>query len=305
MTNHFTLSDATFQSSKALCPWKDEGDEAYFADVDGTQKAFEEYADLAKRQVHFANGSFHITVGPEGCGKTSLINRCAAHFRGVNNSASDQEQATIIIDVSKDVPASVAVRDKAEEVWQIVLDDLADHVPTLTKVQVEAITKEGISFSSSLRQLSRCLATNGSSLAIILPSIEIDKEVDAYFDLVKSNVALFAETTDERVAEYCSRVYGSKSDATAQVMRLKPLSVDDGRTFVANRLTGRTDDCPNIDAKVIDQMMAMRVGKGTSTNIRELHLVCEAVYENVLQKGKNAVLYEDFSDLYLMKAMYQ
>lgn len=304
MTNHFTLSDATFQSSKALCPWKDEDDEAYFADVDGTQNAFEHYAELAKRQVHLAGGSFHLVVGPEGCGKTSLINRCAAHYREVNNSTSDQGRATIIIDVSKDVPASVAVKQKPEEVWQIVMDELVEHVPILTTDQVGKITNDSLAFGSSLRQLSRCLAKNGSSLAIILPQIELDKEVDAYFDLVKNNVALFAECTDERVAEYCNRVYGSKSDVQAQVMRLKPLAVEDGKTFVANRLTRRTEDCPSIEAEVVDQMMATRVGEGTSTNIRELHLVCEAVYEGVLKRGGNSVQYEDFSDLYLKKATY-
>lgn len=294
MTNHFTISKGSYQKPKALCPWKTSSDSSYFANVDGTKRAFDEYVDLANQNVHRAGGSFHLAFGPEGCGKSSLLNRCVAYLKSVNDKNS-----TIIVDVSNDIHAAIPAAQKAEEAWLIIKDELALHKPALTDQQINEINKEGTTFVSSIRRLQKYLEENGSSLVVILPQIELVQEFSSYFSLMKDGVALFAETTSSEIEQHCKHAYGSQSKTPVQIMKLSPLQVEDGRTFVSNRLSQRTEKCPEISAEAIDQMMETRISGGIGASIRELHLVCEAVYQNMLDKEKTSANYADFSEHYV------
>ena len=79
------MKDSAFQCPQPLNPKNNPDDFNKYADVDGTGTAFDLFRASFKRNIYKNNGAFYLAVGPEGCGKTSLINRCVAYFENEFN----------------------------------------------------------------------------------------------------------------------------------------------------------------------------------------------------------------------------
>lgn len=292
------MKDSAFQCPQPLNPKNNPDDFNKYADVDGTGTAFDLFRASFKRNIYKNNGAFYLAVGPEGCGKTSLINRCVAYFENEFNGERG-EPSTTVIDISDELSPATPVAEKGKEAWETIKSLLKNEDSILTKAQVNEINDDELSLMMGVRKLSKSLEKINGAIFIILPSIELNTEFDSYMPLVKKNILAIAESTSNDLESFCKKHHGLQKKNPIQVMKLSPIAEEDGEKFVQNRLSSKSDSCPNICSQTIGKYMESRFRNGIGASIRELHLVCESVYQNAIDEGKDSIELTDFAKHYL------
>src|SRR4051812_37445859 len=122
MTNPFVVAGRMSRDFSPLRPWLHTEHHTYYAPVDHTLEAFENFVGVVTGAVAGATPiTCVIVTGPEGCGKTSLVHRCAAALTPEELGVSSLD----IIDLSDEYITGVSADARLSHVCDRLIDVLS------------------------------------------------------------------------------------------------------------------------------------------------------------------------------------
>lgn len=295
MINPFVVPQREQGDKRPLCPWKHPEHGSYFVSVDHSEDAFKSFCD--KIGDPMAAVGRHITVvavGDEGCGKTSLVHRCAAWFSGELDAAGVRSP---IVDLSAEVVPGLASEARlahwtARLVDRIALNNLLDGEVLKELTSRKSDPYQALPFLADvLEQISR-------TMHVILPGIEILAEAEGLVGLGRPHLVFYTETSSDHVR----RALGTHAGLQSVIgLEVGVLTIEDGWKFVEARLaTAQLDpNGPVLEKATVQEYMRERIGGRGTTTIRELNLICQAVFSDAQKNARRKIEFDDFSRYYL------
>lgn len=297
MDNPFSVPYLSALHFGPLCPWRHAEHDAFYSPVDHTQEAYSRFQDAVAAADVRAAGLYVLATGGEGCGKTSLLHRCAAWLTQHASSAWALE--SIIVDLSPIREPQVPVSDKVVNAASYITDELAVQ-KTFDSDLLEPLEQRFENPTSYMNYLEAQLAVNNRLLILLLPALELPAELEAYEPLVRKCSVVMAETAYPDVIDR-SKAYDQR--AGLPIMRLSVdaiTEVQDGWTFVSNRLGQRTEkSVPTISEATVRAFMEKRIKNGGRAPVRELQLVCASVFRTAMEEDSATVSDNHFLQYYL------
>ena len=198
-------------------------------------------------------------AGPDGCGKSALLHRCAHYLK--TKVAEDKDFDALIIDLSEDGQPSLAVNEKVPTAWTLIMNriDLEDGL--LTEAESKKLKKRVSEPINGLAYLTQVLLSKSRCLLVILPPIELPNELKEYITLRRRGEFLFCESSHLNVRQYCQQNHGPATQSPVSLMTLDVLGVKDGWKFVNARLRGSAKGSPIIEEVAIREFMKTRIAK--------------------------------------------
>ena len=279
-----------------LCPFQVDEHEDYYVPVDHCQQAFEEFQELIGDVA--AQGGLVVTTGQRGCGKTSLINRCANWLSG------QLDKAQIISLVDESSPTD-PIEYRLRHVFSCVLDDVRSR-QLLDADQLKGLEDRTDNLELGYRQLSSLLDP-GTVLIILLPhSEDLTKEIAHYARFTRPRLVFFAESSypdnvDRRwkdIAEACR--------VTPLLLRVGPLSEGDGWRFARARQE-RSELHPDagvyrrVSEETMQRVTALPMSIGQLQNL--LHGVYEEQRRDPPADDALELSYEEITDYFFRRSM--
>ncbi len=299
MTNPLQVPDRAGDDLRPLCPWQNPVHERFFAPVDHTQQAFDHFVSkLAERPTHGGPPLLVIACGQEGCGKTSLLHRCV-HW--LQNQARTQSGRAEVLDLTSEAVPGQATEARLAHYCARLVDKLAvqrllEDAPQKLLEQKRASPEIAIPFLGDL------LEQLNLTLLVVLPKVELAKELQQLASVARRNIVLFTETDDEAVVGGSRPTAQAASPTAVITLRVGTLAVDDGWAFVQSRIGangGQVPTGPTLAKPTVDKYMDQRIQGRGSTSIRELELICRAVYAEAQSRAATSVEFSDFTEFYL------
>lgn len=242
--NPFEVPEMPPESTDPLCPWRAPEQKKWYVDVDNTGQAFQEFRERFKALVdsrHLdAQGLLVVVTGESGCGKTSLLHRCADLVDELTNrvSVAGYGAGDFIIDLTRYVYAP----DDESEVGNRVLaaaQEVLDRLDKRANVPVEALPPDGapsIRYRTFYKQLARQAQDFEFTAIILLPEVsDFVRELKEYLFFAQHHARLvfFAESSATDVEEFIDQ-----ERARSQIvgLRVHPVNEGDIRMFIKKRL---------------------------------------------------------------------
>lgn len=240
-------------------------------DIDHANESYEFFQTALKGVGTLQEAGLFVAVGgPTGCGKTSLVNRCATWARKrlesentktllLNFSGLERDGQTIERRVRK---VGTRMYQEVSSTQQLVTADL----PQIDrKIDIEELTYA----------LSRAMAPD-TVLIVITPPAERADEVAAYWAGTQQKMLVFSESSDEGLHR---RKNEWKINNVAQPVYLRtgPLRPGDGVAFRNARINipGRGETFPDLDPDAIDEFTG-----GRDLSIGSVQTLLWMIYEH-------------------------
>lgn len=264
-----------------LCPYTHPEHEDYYVPVDNTEASFE----LFKRtlgNVHAlrTDGRLVVALGWDGCGKTSLLNRCAAWLQ--NQLGAHDCHVVPLVNVTRD---SETVEERENKVFQSLIYELG-YRELLTeehrREMTEALHKSNLDIGY-LYVSKYVLQPRNAVLVVLLPRTEIPREVESYARWAHPNLVFFAESRIvDAVAAHWPTIQRVHNKSLPIRLDVGMLVEEDGWKFVRARKGDRTDapDYPFVSEQTIRAVTEER-----KLSIGELHDLLHGMYQELLEKS--------------------
>jgi energy-coupling factor transporter ATP-binding protein EcfA2 len=277
VTNPFLVPGLDEDPTRPLCPWdEDMADHVgYYVAVDHTAESFTDFtSQMANPDALRKNGRLVLVAGQGGCGKTSLMNRCAHWLR--EEMKASHKITVEVIDLTKASSATDTVPDRMTQASRRLADEIR-----LSRVVSGDDALAGLAASRDrvgefYPLLSRAL-NEKMVLAVLLPPVdlvvqteEIMQEIAQYRRLVDGKLVMFIEVTlaDDQVDRLAAT--GGSVGARPLVLPVRPLKDGDGTVFSDVRLAlhrpgvfpeltqeakEKIDDIPNISVSFLQNLL--------------------------------------------------
>ncbi|MGW4212281.1 hypothetical protein ACWEIJ_30110 [Lentzea sp. NPDC004789] len=248
--------------------------------VDHTQTAFEAFQrEIGDGTSLRGRGRLVAALGWDRCGKTSLLNRCAAWVR--DQLGEENCHVLSFVDACQ-VSDDRAYREKT--VFQSLIYELG-YKELLSPQLREEMTEQLNSGELNLgyRHASRYVLMPKKAVAVILlPRTEIPLEMENYARWAHPNLLFLAESRQiGAVHAHWPRIESVHQSSTPIRLDVGPLALDDGWTFVQARDGDRTDaPHPFVAKETIREVIAAR-----ELSIGELHDLLYGMYQEILEKN--------------------
>ncbi|GAB1639732.1 hypothetical protein [Krasilnikovia sp. MM14-A1259] len=245
--------------------------------VDNTQGAFRQFTRAVPDPSELMRGGqLVVAMGMDGCGKSSLINRCAWQAQ------TDIEAAGL---------QSVAVDAR----WQAgVTDSMDARINQVAGYLRDALRRRGMVTidDSDLQQLREKPATLYSRLSlhladnvvvvVRLPWTERIEEVVEYAQYAHPGLLLFCELRGKHGLDTVQSRLDRTDRGLPIVLEVGPLTRGHGRAFVEHRfqLSGHTNERPLLEPDVVERMISAR-----RQSIREFQKFLYVMYESLQQSS--------------------
>lgn len=268
---------ARSHQDRPLCPWLEAEHEARYVDVDDTEEAFRRFrAALTEPGEVRRSGWFVSVTGPDGCGKTSVINRCAHWLTGALKRAGVEAH---IYDFTFE--GTGRTMDKRIEIVCDRLVSKAINEGHVAAHVADQLLKYADDLSKAASPLSDYIGDD-TALILLMPPTDLAEEMRRYWAATRRKLIIFTESSYEDVAEACAQDLGESSQADVIHLRVGPLESGNGRAFSEARM--RAADVgrlyPALDPDAPDNMIEARLGvQGTS--IRFIQKLLFGVYEEL------------------------
>jgi GTPase SAR1 family protein len=311
--NPFCVSGRTIHDPGPLCPWLEKEHGECYVPVDRTQEAHDEFVLRLPQFKVARNGLTVLVHGENGCGKTSLIHRCAALLE--QWQLEKQGERSAILDRSAENLSGLVILRRCEDTVSALLEFVRqknaylapDAIENLPTIPAEA---DQITLRKTVEELSRNLVANKLNLIAIAPKIELAEELRMYLSLFqRGGLSLLLETEDQEVLQSAER-WNRDGKRSVVILKVGPLAPEDGWKFVAARYQRRNAGkaSPTFDEGGVKEYMQKR-SSGTTISVRELERVCIALYEEARNAASLEIRYQQFADHYVkvgsLAALYE
>jgi len=268
--NPFAVPGLGARSARPLCPWQNAEHAHYYVGVDHTQEAFDRFVTEIGEPKELLNyGRIVVTSGPKGCGKSSVINRCASWLQEELKSA---RIGTHIVDLGGECSVAVNVGRRIGLVHEALVRELVN-LKALAPSERLPSDAEGV-----YAQISDALDPR-VVVAVILPPIDVMKELVSYSGLIRRKLVFFAESnSSEAVASHRAQLRQTRQDEPIE-LSVGPLRAADFWTFVQARLAPRADREPPPYAVTAATMGQLSRNAGNLWSVRRLHAMLVGAYE--------------------------
>lgn len=264
-----------------LCPHAHPEHEQYYVPVDHTFTAFEAFKKALGKDLTVlrSEGRLAVALGWDGCGKTSLLNRCAAWVREMLGTDCH------VVSLVKVCRESETVEVRQNKVFQSLIYDLG-HRGLLTSDQrremTEALNKNN--FDVGYHYASRyVLEPQNAVLVILLPRSEIPPEVENYARWAHPNLLFLAESRMvDGVRSHWPVIQGNRNSSMPIRLDVGTLVEDDGWKFVQARNGDQKDAS---DYPFVSKETVQRVTEERTLSIGELHDLLHGMYQELLEKS--------------------
>lgn len=302
--NPFILPERPVDDSRPLCPWLIPEHSDYYAEVDNSLVAFTEFKQLVASDSSFSrSGRLVLVTGPEGCGKTALIHRCASHL--LNTLADTTGVRPLVFDLTTQGQSGADIQTRVQHACHRILDEL-ELSGRLTQPEIDALHKRRESPDTAFPFVSRILANNNITIIVLLPPTELVEEITKYSTLTNENLVLFCESSYQPVERFAESIRNGSSSLNVTCLSVGVLNVDDGWRFVESRLSQAARAgiaLPAISMDTIQRLMEIRIGSAGRTSVRELHMTCLRVFQKAIESSAPSVEYLDFLEYYTRRAI--
>jgi hypothetical protein len=276
--NPFAVPGLGMRSARPLCPWLDGKHADYYVPVDHTQEAFDKFvADVGQSGDLLNYGRLVVTSGPKGCGKSSVINRCASWLQ------SELKRASIglhIVDLAGECALAENIDRRMRLVHKALVRELVTHKALAPPEGPFPEDPEG-----AYAQISDALDPR-VVVAVILPPIEVMEELVAYSGLIRKRLIFFAETnSSDAVAARRAQLRRAHRDDPIE-LSVGPLHPEDFWTFVRARLERADIEPPpyTVSAATMGQLSR---NAGNLWSVRRLHAMLMGAYEAKLAEPQS------------------
>jgi nucleoside-triphosphatase THEP1 len=278
MTNPFRVPGLDDDPMRPLCPWDEDTaeHEQYYVPIDHTAESFASFTEqMANPDGLRKNGRLVLVAGQGGCGKTSLINRCANWLR---KELQDPHGITVkIINLTKASSGSDTVPDRMMQASRRLADEIKMGKVVPSEELLEPIMASRDRFEELYPRLSRAL-NDKLVLAVLLPPIDlvvqtenIMEEIRQYSRMVDGKLVMFIEVT--LAEEPADRLAAAKDPVAARplVLPVRPLKDGDAAVFSDARVAlhgdlggfprmtreakEKIDDNPNISVSFLQNLL--------------------------------------------------
>jgi hypothetical protein len=300
--NPFALPGMRDNPYQPLRPWKEPAHHDYYVRVDRTEEAYSEFKQRVDGPESLTHGRLVVVIGGQGCGKSSLVNRCAAWAHSVLRAGGITAE---IIDLTMECEDNQSIRDRMTQVCSLITGELA-----LGRRMSRGILSELKARQDSPELLYRYLsgvlnlaAGEGLALVVLLPpSHDLEEEIVRYAGLVHPRLVFFAESSyledrgDWRVKlERATRA----RPAPPIVLTVGMLQNDDCWRFAHDRLERHDEDrmIPRVSETTMSRVVQAR---RTAWTIEQLQRLLFGVYGEILQRSApvTEVTFEDITEYY-------
>ena len=279
-----------------LCPWESPEHTNHYAEVNHSTPAFEKFQKaLADGTKLMHRGMVVLTAGGSGCGKTSLMHRCAAWLM----SAPPAGHQVRIVDLTREGRSGWGCEQRIRHLF----DRLADELESLFDGDALRILDERRGNPDRIAPaLSKVLRANSEIAVVLLPSSEVPDEIVRLAGLTDRHMLLLAETSFADVAGTCARKLGPASATPVPQLHVGELTVEDGWRYVSHHFA-RHGGGPWPD--VTEDTMRALVEKRGRMSVKELQMLLHGKYQEIADSGQAdgpALTFEDFSEYYFRTA---
>lgn len=305
MVNPFCAPGRTVHRPGPLNPWEQSEHNDYYVPVDHTEEAFQEFVDYLETSDILIDGGMYLVHGEDGCGKTSLVHRCA---KKVKSSLEQDNRLVGIVDLSSDVfdaqPFLTKCQDTVRRALRYVRQTDRFLSPPASQSLPEFPTpSDEDALRIIMQEVAQCLDEEDRVLVIVPPKLDLENEVQLYLSIFsRKRLALILETNKVQVREHVvSRNRDPGRQRTILDLEVGPLEAEQGWAFVKARMerTAEIEQLPKFEQDAVNKYMRQRTqGKGR-ISVRELERVCIKLFGEAVEWEKPEISYEDFVKLYL------
>ncbi|MFJ8959050.1 hypothetical protein ACIRG5_06635 [Lentzea sp. NPDC102401] len=288
-----------------LRPHDDPTHEDFYVPVDHTLAAFDQFkASIGDAAKIRDKGRLVVALGWDGCGKSSLLNRCATHLKSVLRQDDGQCLVLSFTDACRD---SDSVEEREKAVYQCLIDELDDRGMLAQKHREKL---EEYAPKLKYRYLANRVLGD-TAVVILLPRIELEQEVESYAHWTHRNLVFLAESRQvEAVRAHWPKIKSASAEQGTVPIQLEvgKLEPEDGWAFVQARNGHRTDgdDYPFVSRETIRAVIAAK-----EFSIGELHNLLFRLFEEILAERANSgplgcgltgeVTYSTITDFYFRR----
>jgi len=284
-------------NSSPLNPCECDDHENYYAPVDNTQVAFEDYKDYLNAFSNIPQRHAVLFHGETGCGKTSLMNRCLKLYQDTTWNLNGDKLIPYIIDVRSENLLAKSAEEKVTAILDHIYVTL-DEKP-IANMHEKFGDQLGKKTSLVLKYLENQLKNFKKLLIILFPEISTVDDIKAYMnDFYRFNWVLYFESENIGIAQHCKRYYRNTGTSPVKCLEVRPLIDTDGDIFVQKRLLMLPDDSKKVDfdTNALQKYLISALNRG-GASVREIEIVCEKAYDKALYANKDIILFEDIAQI--------
>jgi hypothetical protein len=297
MPNPFVIPGRDLGDRRPLSPQEHEEHKDLYVPVDHTEQAYSELQKLLAAVLRgAAQTRFVLICGSEGTGKSSLINRIVYWLSAQVEAAKTR---CIVVDLTEETASGLASEARVAHFVSRLIDKVG-LLGVLNEPEMTKLEQRRAEAPSAVPFLAELLAVKKARMVVVLPRIEVQKELTTIAELSRSPLLFLSETAEEGLAKVAKSAYGTNPSSIVRTVTLGSLTVDDGWLYVKERLK-LEPHAPRSDETVLSQFMKARIKGRGMTTILELYVTCQQVWDTVEQSGGGAVSYADFQEFYLVK----
>ncbi|QXJ25552.1 hypothetical protein AGRA3207_007063 [Actinomadura graeca] len=289
-----------FPGLEPLCPWESPEHTDHYAEVDHSKPAFEEFQKaLADGSRVVRHGLVVLTTGGSGCGKTSLMHRCAAWVKG----APPPGHAAQIVDLTREGRSGWDSERRVRHLFE----RLADELESLFDDDAMRMLDERRGDPDRVAPaLSKALRAASEIAVVLLPPSEVPDEVVRIAGLTGKSMLLLAETSVEQVAAACAHTLGPACATPVPQLRVGELAAEDGWRYVSHHFARhRHRHGGGAWRDVTEDTMRTLVEKRGRMSVKELQMLLHGKYQEIADSGQANgpdLTFEDFSEYYFRTA---
>lgn len=281
MTNPFQVPDTLPGSREPLCPWRAEIHRDYYADVDSTGTAYLAFTEQMRPFEQLAQrGRLVVMRGETGCGKTSLIHRCADLLDTELNPppVDGRPRGDFIVDLTsyryrKERSQQSRLVEVCFEVLRYLRDRNRIAIPAEWLDRLHRAGDDPYHVVSDMyRELAGCARDQGFVLIILLPPVkDYVNDLHEYSHQADNRERLVFFTESTWVSMIDEFLEGERRSGRATIgLAVRPIDERDGFTFAQSRLGKHPHgSVATADQATIDRVMTSMVQLRAS--VRMIH----------------------------------
>ncbi|MGH3549814.1 MAG: ATP-binding protein [Pseudonocardiaceae bacterium] len=277
-----------------LCPHLDKDHRRFYVPVDDTEQQFRHFKQTMNSVRWLTErGRLVVVSGEPGCGKTSLINRCAAWLR--DELAEVQLKGEIFTLTDSGTP-SQPIMLRMEQVVTDLVDNLRDERRGVSPQHIDLLERrireiEDIEETSDrqirhlakvdrvYRNLHDALPEDRIAIVLLPPSADLVDEIKSYADFVRHpRIVFFAETDYVEAVQRTWPTMVTRDRMAPILLKVGQLNARDSWTYTDARQGSYSGDgsFPKVSEDTI-----LRVTRKGAWSIGGLHRVLHGVYEEL------------------------